>query len=437
MLYDLWLKVVRASPGMVALRDSPTGRSWTFGKLDEAAKAFVCRDRRSIAFVEGNSADFILQVLGAWRSGRILCPLEPGQVRPQLCGELPANIAHLKITSATTGAPRVVAFTASQLIADSQNIIATMGLRQEWPNLGVISLAHSYGFSNLVLPLLLRGIPLILPGGGLPETMLRTAAQPNVTLAAVPALWQTWLEAYAIPPNIRLAISAGAPLPLPLEQAAFTQHGLKIHNFYGSSECGGIAYDSTANPRDAAALAGAPLRNVAVTVAKDGCLEVRGPAVGQYYWPEPSPNLGGGAFRTSDLGEISNGLIYLRGRASDQINIAGRKVSPEAIERILVEHPQVRACVAFGVPSPDTQRGEIIVACVAGGPGLSGDSLKQFAVAKLPSWQVPREWWFVETLEINGRGKLSRAEWRRRFLKKSNREGYRRAKATGSDTPCR
>ena len=55
--------------------------------------------------------------------------------------------------SATTGAARVIAFTAGQLAADVENIVATMGLRPNWPNLGVISMAHSYGFSNLVLPL--------------------------------------------------------------------------------------------------------------------------------------------------------------------------------------------------------------------------------------------------------------------------------------------
>lgn len=423
MLYERWLRVVDRAPAGVALRELATGRSWTFRELDAAVKTMVCRDRDPVAFVEGNCADFILHVLGAWRSGQVLVPLESGQARPVLSGELPPHVVHLKTTSATTAAPRLVAFTAAQLIADAENIIATMGLRQEWPNLGVISLAHSYGFSNLVLPLLLQGIPLILVGGGLPEALRRgAAAEPAVTLAAVPALWQTWLEARAIPANIRLAISAGAPLPLALEQGVFAEYGLKIHNFYGSTECGGIAFDSTPNPRADATLAGAPLRNVGVSVGEEGCLEVRGPAVAKCLWPEPSPNVGAGVFRTNDLGDISNGLIYLRGRASDQINIAGRKVLPEAIERVLAEHPQVRACVAFGVPSLDLQRGEIVVACVAGSPGLSGDALKQFALAKLPAWQVPREWWFVETLGINGRGKLSRSEWRRRYLEKSNRE---------------
>jgi acyl-CoA synthetase (AMP-forming)/AMP-acid ligase II len=42
--------------------------------------------------------------------------------------------------------------------------------------------------------------------------------------------------------------------------------------------------------------------------------------------------------------------------------------------------------------------------------------LKQFLLGKLPAWQMPREWWFVESLSANTRGKLSRAEWRRKFL---------------------
>src|SRR5205085_7308072 len=123
-----------------------------------------------------------------WRLGEVVCPLEPDQKRPETNESLPEEIVHFKTTSATTGAPRLVAFTAPQLMADAENIVATMGLRPDWPNLGVISLAHSYGFSNLVLPLLLHGIPLIVVGSGLPEAVKRAAsAEPSLTLAAVPA----------------------------------------------------------------------------------------------------------------------------------------------------------------------------------------------------------------------------------------------------------
>ena len=160
-----------------------------------------------------------------------LCPLEAGH-KPLEIPKPPGHIVHLKMTSATTGAPRLVAFTAPQLMADAENIMATMGLRADWPNLGVISLAHSYGFSNLVLPLLLHGIPLILLDSALPEILRRTAdAELGITLAAVPALWRAWHDAQAISANVRLAISAGAPLPLPLERSVFSRFNLKIHNF--------------------------------------------------------------------------------------------------------------------------------------------------------------------------------------------------------------
>jgi long-chain acyl-CoA synthetase len=418
MLYERWLQIARSFPREIALRDLTSGRQWTFQELERATET-VSGERGSIAFPTGISAEFVLGVLRAWRSKQIVCPVETDQRAPEIKPGIPREIVHLKMTSGTTATPRFVAFTAEQLAADAENIVATMGLRPDWPNLGVISLAHSYGFSNLVLPLLLHGIPLILGGAPLPEIVLRSSAvAPAITLAAVPALWRTWHEAAAIPRNVSLAISAGAPLPVSLEQQIFGSRGLKVHNFYGSSECGGIAFDAIAGARLDDSCAGAAMRNVNLTIAENGCLEVRSKAVGQTYWPEASPALRGGVFRTNDLAEISYGLVYFRGRAGDQINVAGRKVSPESIEKVLVAHPGVRECVIFGVPSSDAQRGDTIVACVSATTNVSGEILKQFLLAQLPAWQVPREWWLVESLFSNPRGKLSRAEWRKRYLEK-------------------
>jgi acyl-CoA synthetase (AMP-forming)/AMP-acid ligase II len=421
MLYERWQQIARAGQDQIALTDLTTGRRWTFCELASAAEAGA-GSQGPVAFPRGVSAEFIFTVLRAWRANQVVCPLEPDQAAPVLAGDLPARLVHLKTTSATTGEPRLVGFTTAQLLADAQNIVITMGLRADWPNLGVISLAHSYGFSNLVLPLLLHGIPLVLVGGALPEAVRRAAASARaLTLAAVPALWRTWHAADAIPAQVRLAISAGAPLPLALEQNVFAMRGLKIHNFYGSTECGGIAYDATAGPRLDAACVGSPLRNVAVSVTEEGCLEVRSGAVAETYWPGAAATLRGGVFHTSDLAEICFGLIYLRGRASDQINVAGRKVPPETIERALAAHPRVRECLVFGVPSAEAERGESIVACLAVRTEVTSETLRQFLMATLPAWQVPRQWWFVPSLGTNERGKLSRAEWRKRYLETAGR----------------
>jgi acyl-coenzyme A synthetase/AMP-(fatty) acid ligase len=158
------------------------------------------------------------------------------------------------------------------------------------------------------------------------------------------------------------------------------------------------------------------MQNVKVSVNREGALVVRSRAVGETYWPEPSATLRRGRFQTADLAEITDGIVYLRGRTNDQINVAGRKVSPAAIEQALREHEAVAECLVFGVPSGNADRIDHIVACVTADRRGTTEELKQFLLSKLPSWQVPREWWFVKSLGTNARGKVSRAQWRKEFL---------------------
>jgi acyl-coenzyme A synthetase/AMP-(fatty) acid ligase len=169
---------------------------------------------------------------------------------------------------------------------------------------------------------------------------------------------------------------------------------------------------------------GRPLRNVNVEIGNDGSLRVRSRAVGESYWPEPEEALGQGAFRTCDLAELRDGEICLRGRTNDQINVAGRKVSPAIIEQALREHEAVAECIVFGVPSRNADRIDIIVACVKADRRSTKNELKQFLLQKLPSWQVPREWCFVDSLGIDGHGmKIARAQWRRIFLENRAKQG--------------
>ena len=421
MLYERWQQIVHDRPNEIALRELASGRSWTFSQVNAESEKSLPENPAMIHPL-GSSPEFIFEVLRAWRSRVVVCPLEAHH-QPLAISPPPWPCCHLKTTPASTGVPRAVAFTQEQLFADADNIVATMGLRPDWPNLGVISLAYSYGFSSLVLPLLLHGIPLYLVPSPLPVA-LRCAqhAHWNLTVAAVPALWHAWHKAGAILSNVKLAISAGAPLPLTLERAVFAEHGVKLHNFYGSTECGGIAYDATNEPRADDSCVGQPLKNVNVEIGGNGALIVRSRAAGETYWPTPEPALGGGIFRTCDLAEIRAGEVFLHGRTDDHINVAGRKVSPVIIEQALSEHEAVAECVVFGVPSGSVDRMDLIVACVAADRPIARDELKQFLLQLLPAWQVPREWWFVDSIGSNGTGKPSRAKWRRNFLENRTKQ---------------
>ncbi|MCB1230132.1 MAG: long-chain fatty acid--CoA ligase [Verrucomicrobiae bacterium] len=429
-LYAAW-KSARDAAGADswALSDLKTGRHWTFGDIQATVDSLAPCDSGDIRFPVGYSVDLVFETLRAWRDGALLCPVESEGSEPDatVFEGLPDETVHVKITSGSTGRPRLVRFLGPDLAADARKIVATMGLRSEWPNLGVISMAHSYGFSSLVLPLLLHGIPLAWLGDPLPGAVgaaLTGSLKQGTgwTLPAVPAMWRAWLVAGVLSgDDLRLAISAGAPLPLELGHAVFDSTGMKIHNFLGSSECGGIAYDRSAVPRTSAESAGSAMEETSLVVNAEGCLEVHSPSVAAGYWPpEPEGAIGDGVFYTSDLAEIDpdSGEVKLQGRRDDLINVAGRKVSPVRVESALAKHPEIACVLVFGVPSADAARGDDIVA-VYTGVGQTGDEekLRRFAAETLAAHEIPRHWWPCPEVAPDARGKLSRTRWRERFLR--------------------
>src|SRR5438552_860437 len=106
MLYDRWREIARRHSTGPALHDLSSGKRWTFAQLaDEAERGASLRE--PVVFPQGRTADFVLEVLRGWRSGKIVCPLEESQTQP-VFAELPKNCAHLKTTSATTGEPHFV-----------------------------------------------------------------------------------------------------------------------------------------------------------------------------------------------------------------------------------------------------------------------------------------------------------------------------------------
>ena len=420
-LYELWLTVAEAHADVMAVRNLADGHEWTFAGL--RALAEQAPPSPPVLHTTARGLDLLIDVLRAWRDGAVLAPDDGTGTAAPPRDTFDRDICHLKVTSGTTGRPRHVMFRPEQLAADAAQIVTTMGLRKDWPNLGVLSMAHSYGFSNLVLPLLLHGVPLCLLDNPLPETLrlaMRTG-QP-LTLPAVPAMWQAWERVCLDFTPVRLAISAGAPLPIALESAVYARSGLKIHNFYGSSECGGIAYDRTEDPRQEATHAGTPMDRVSATIdPASGCLRVTSAAVAEGYWSaEPSAEVadgpGHGTWLSQDLARIDDSCcVHVLGRASDFISVAGHKISPVVIEEILHALPGVSRCVVFGAPSPNAIRVEDLVACVELAPGTELNTLKA-ALGHLPSTYQPRHWWQCDTLAPDARGKLSRRRWRDLWL---------------------
>lgn len=320
----------------------------------------------------------------------------------------------LKLTSGTTNAPRAVRFRADQLLADCEQICGTMGISSHDINFGVIPFSHSYGFSNLILPLLVLGVRLVVSDDRLPRAILDGLAQSRATVfPATPLLFQKLaeMEKPQEVPELRLCISAGAPLSRDTAGAFSVKFRLKVHTFYGASECGGIGYDATEPRRYEDGFVGTPLNGVSVESESDepGPITVYGTAVGDGYFPDEDPAvLGGRSFIPGDLIQCTERGMYLLGRTSDLINVAGRKLNPLEVEVRLAEFPGVRQVVVFGVKS--VLRGEEPVACVVADKGFVSEALLRHCQEHLSPWQMPRDVWVVAEIPATERGKINRRE---------------------------
>jgi long-chain acyl-CoA synthetase len=326
----------------------------------------------------------------------------------------------LKLTSGTTAAPRAIRFRSEQLLADCENICDTMEFGQSDLNYGVIPISHSYGFSNLLTPLIARAVPMALSTDRMPRAIVDGLAAARATvLPGMPVFYQSLCELNDVPPlpDLRLCISAGAPLTAELANEFRARYHREIHSFYGSSECGGICY--VREPEPIPGFVGEAMRGVEIELldSKTGSsrIRVRSRAVGDGYFPEPDDSkLGRGSFLPDDLLEKRGRGYRIVGRVSDVINVAGKKVNPAEVEAEILKYPGVRQAIAFGRESK--RRHQEVAACIVASSEVSEAELLVHLRSRLSSWQVPRRIYFVEAIPVNERGKTSRRELASRFI---------------------
>lgn len=331
------------------------------------------------------------------------------------------DVAAVKLTSGSTGTPRGIAVSAEALLADDAQLTQAMDLATATRFLAAIPLSHSYGLASLAVPALTRSaaaVTLVVPDDVGPFHPLAAAERLGAEfLPTVPA----WLGAMArvndAPPwprSVRRVISAGAPLTPEVALAFRRRFGVAAHVFYGSSETGGISYDTVGDAAERGTV-GTPIPGVEIEIDPETArVAVRSPAVAERYWPEPDPRLGGGRFLTSDLGRLDGGELRLLGRADDWILVRGKNVNPREVEDILRAFPGVDEAAVFGshgVGSPEP----IVRAVVASRGEPRVEDLLAWCRARLAEYKVPRGIAVVRQLPRTERGKLDRSalpSWR-------------------------
>jgi long-chain acyl-CoA synthetase len=433
-LLSAWNVTCRRHGNRQAVFQAQDQKACTFHELDLRAAAWLAEHSppapeklagRAVVFSVPNGIDWFVIFLGLLKAGAVIVPVdssEPLNAQERLAVALRAGflwdgtrlvplpkpksyrgpICLLKLTSGTKGAPRPLAFTALQLLADARQVMATMGIGPLDLNYALIPLGHSYGLGNLTVPLIAGGVRLVCGDAPLPHAIAEDFRRWRPTVfPGVPAVWRAIAEAAVergSMRSLRLAISAGAPLPAEVAQAILARLGIRLHNFYGSSETGGIAFDRSGKSTLAGGV-GRPMRAVRVTRLSGQRIRVCSAAV----FTQLNRQMRGriGCWTPTDRVLIDKrGELRLSGRRGSTVKIAGRRVNLSEIESVLRGLEGVRdAWVKVGAGAE-----AVLGAVLATDRPIS--ELRAELRPIVAAWKIPKRFIGLPSLPLTARGKV-------------------------------
>ena len=333
------------------------------------------------------------------------------------------DVAAVLYTSATTGRPKGVMLTHSNVVSNTYATVHHLRMTPEDRGLCALPLFHCFGQNFIMNALVAAGGTLVLHERFVPAEFVAAVARHRVTiLYAVPTMYIVLLAAGLPGPglsSLRLAFSAAAMLPADVEQRWTAATGLPVSQGYGLTECSPFAtYNHERAHRPGSV--GTPIENVEVRVVDEddrevpdgtlGEIVIRGPNVMRGYLGKPEDTawtLRGGWLHSGDIGHRdADGYFHLVDRVKDMINVSGFKVFPREVEEVLFEHPAVAEVAVLGRPDP--VKGEVVRACVVLRSGLSttAEELIERCRGRVASYKVPALVEFLPALPKSPTGKV-------------------------------
>jgi amino acid adenylation domain-containing protein len=165
-----------------------------------------------------------------------------------------------------------------------------------------------------------------------------------------------------------------------------------------------------------------------------GDLYIRGAGLSPGYWrdeektrgaflPNPhSPDPEDSIYRTGDLARVGDdGQIYFLGRADSQIKSRGYRIELGEIESALNALGVLQECAVVALPVDGFEGSKICCAYVPLGVNdVTPASLRKSLGRALPSYMMPSAWMALERLPKNANGKIDRRWLKEEFLQDAN-----------------
>jgi acyl-coenzyme A synthetase/AMP-(fatty) acid ligase len=227
--------------------------------------------------------------------------------------------------------------------------------------------------------------------------------------------------------GVRLATSAGEPLPAALYHRWTSQFGVDILDGIGMTEALHIFLsnrEGDVHPGTTGmAVPGYDLRVVDesgadVVPGTPGTLLVRGASMATGYWSRYDASRRVFRGEWLDTGDTyvqdEQGYYTCLGRTGDMLKASGMWVSPIEVEARLLAHPSVAQAVVVSAADPDGLEKPVAYVVAHPGAPVSEDALIDYCHDGLPSFKRPRRVVFVEEFPTTPTGKVRRVDLRAR-----------------------
>jgi long-chain acyl-CoA synthetase len=348
-------------------------------------------------------------------------------------------------TSGTTGRPKGVMLSDTNLAASIPEICDLWILDQSSRMLGVLPLFHIAGL-GAAAGTLWSGATFVIPVEISATALLDAVAEHGITnLVLASVLLQRFIEeaasrAAAGSPtdlsSLRVVGYGAAPISQGVVRQAMTVLPCGLLQIYGLTESSGTITALREEDHDPAVpdrlrSCGRPLASVDVRIVDPASFEdlaagevgeiwARSAKITAGYWQAPEATseviTSDGWFRTGDLAYADDdGYIYLCDRLRDMIITGGENVYPAEVEDVLHSYPAVAEAAVIGVP--DDRWGETPNAVVVARAGTTIDEAELMAFTRdhLAHFKCPTSVHVVDALPRNATGKVLRRILREPF----------------------
>ncbi len=346
----------------------------------------------------------------------------------------PSSVAFLQLSGGSTGFSKLIPRTHDDYLYSVRASAEICRLNERSVFLGVLPIAHNFPMSSPgFLGALHVGAKVVLSPSPAPDVAFRLIEKERVTITSlVPPLAIVWLQAAATTghdlSSLQLLQVGGAKLPPEIARRIGPAFGARLQQVFGMAE-GLVNYTRFEDPDEVVVTTqGRPISpDDEIRIVDDdgspvldgapGHLLTRGPYTIRAYHDGGDANerafTADGFYRTGDIvSRTESGHLIVHGRATDQINRGGEKVSPDEIEDHLVAHPGVLDAAVVAVPDPWLGERTCAVIVPTGEAPTAAAVRKWIRARGVAAYKVPDRIVFMDAFPETGVGKTSRRELR-------------------------